>query len=77
MPCLLRFFFSKLKSTTEKDIALALIYQATVQQMLDETKVKELRNDIQNHTVIKLDNFKSMEDVSLYVDAIVSSGSSE
>ena len=31
-------FFGKLKSTTEKDIALALIYQATVVQILVFTK---------------------------------------
>ena len=31
-------FFGKLKSTTEKDIALALLYQATVEQILVFTK---------------------------------------
>ena len=31
-------FFGKLKNTTEKDIALALIYQATVEQILIEMK---------------------------------------
>ena len=46
--------------------------------MTSEDGVKEqLQNEILKNTVLNLDQFASLEDVCLYVDAIVSSGSSE
>ena len=42
-----------------------------------EAKVSELMNVIQKNTKLRLDDFKSMEDVYRYVDAIASSGSTE
>ena len=36
-----------------------------------------LKNEIKKKTVLKLDDFKSWDNVYLYVDAIVTSGSSE
>ena len=36
-----------------------------------------LKNEIKKKTVLKLEDFKSWDNVYLYVDAIVTSGSSE
>ena len=39
--------------------------------------MEDLKSEIQKNTVLKLDDFKSWDEVYLYVDAIVTSGSSE
>ena len=42
-----------------------------------EKVMEELKTEIQKNTLLKLDDFKSWDEVNLYVDAIVTSGSSE
>ena len=48
-----------------------------VRELQSEAKVSELMDVIQKNTELRLDDFKSMEEVYRYVDAIVSSGSTE
>ena len=48
-----------------------------VKELQGEAKMSELMDVIQSNTELRLDDFKSMEDVYRYVDAIVSSGSTE
>ena len=48
-----------------------------VKEVQSDVNVKTLMDALQKNTDLKLDDFKSMEDVYRYVDAIVSSGSIE
>ena len=48
-----------------------------LKELQSDVKVKKLMGVLQKHTELKLDDFKTMDDVYRYVDAIVTSGSSE
>ena len=46
-------------------------------EVKSDNRLEELKDEIQKNTALQLEDFNSMEDVFSYVDAIVSSGSSE
>ena len=50
---------------------------AVVSSLKSGQRMENLKSEIQKNTVLELDDFKSWDEVYLYVDAIVTSGSSE